>query len=66
MKRGIFLEKIMHTFTPLLWTMLSVLAAFTVVLLDIVKTDLDRAVDIRKDKLRDKLHFSMTQSRGAM
>jgi hypothetical protein len=47
---------------PFLWALLAVLGAFACVLLDILIIELDVLVAKRRTKLRDKLHFSMSQS----
>lgn len=44
---------------------IGLLAAFTMILIDIYTDDNCNFFDFRRTKLRDKLHNAMTQNRGA-
>jgi len=51
-------------FYPVFWALCGITAAFGLMMLDIMITDLKKIIAKRRMKLRDKLHLAMTQSRG--
>ena len=47
---------------PLFYSLLTLLGAFVGVLLDVLVTDFSLLVAKRRTKLRDKMHFAMSQT----
>jgi hypothetical protein len=62
--RGIFMTNL-TIYYPLFWALCVIIAAFGLMMLDIMIEDAKVFFTHRRMKLRDKLHFSMMQNRGA-
>ena len=55
----------LSNFYPFFWALCGVTAALLVVILEIFVTEKTIFVEKRRTRIRDKLHFSVVQNRGA-